>query len=257
MYNRFFSNPSKVLSLLYGSEVLNVLKDFEGNNLPIFQLGSLFYDIKNIIFDHQQDLAGVYQDNLFVKNHKLLGELFIRNSADIDKSVTKAKQMSENDLLYFSIAQDFYLRMKNPKTASILLQPTCFSDKIRFAVYEIRTNDHKINGKSATNLFTDIAENFNQTGRIVKGAKNSGINTKKATARNTIINETAFGRQGKIKRQLVDVIGRLSTFIPLTYEYIDDSGANKFRTIEITRNSSYQELMEAVDFLHTRFKKLK
>ena len=238
-YGNFVSNAAQCLALLYGSETLNVLKDLSGNALPVFQLGSLFYDVKKIIKDISEKTDGVYYNNNFVKNPKLLGEISIRNDFDDRGSITKSRSMSEGDLTYLSAIQDFYYNLKDPKSGNILLQPTCFADKVRFAMFEVRTSMHQIGNAKASDLFSTIADTFGTVEYTNRGKTIISKNAERQSAIDNIIGETARVRQDKIKRQLIDVIGRLSKILEIS--------------IPISYNSTYAQVQNIIARIHKEF----
>jgi hypothetical protein len=231
------TNAAQCLSLLYGSETLNVLKDLNGNSIPVFQLGSLFYDIKKIINDLGDNNKGVYYGNNFVQNPKLLGEVYTRNDYDERGNVTKAKQTSEADLNYLSAYQDFYVNLSTSK--NILLQPTCYADKVRFAMFEVRTGLHKIGDYTASDLFSTIADSFETSETVDRGQTYIKKNSKKVKAKDAVIGEIARVRQDKIKRQMLDVISRLSAILNIP--------------LPVSANMSYVSIQNAVKKIHDEF----
>jgi hypothetical protein len=231
------TNASQCLALLYGSEVLNVLKDLNGNSIPVFQLGSLFYDIKKIISDLGDNNRGVYYNNNFVQNPKLLGEVYTRNDYDERGSVTKSKQMSEGDLNYLSAYQDFYVNLCDSQ--NILLQPTCYADKVRFALFEVRTGLHQIENYTAAELFSIIADSFETYEKTDRGITSIKKNAEKVKAKTVLINEIERVRQDKIKRQLIDVISRLSGILNIP--------------LPVSKNTTYTTLKRAIDIIHKEF----
>lgn len=240
-YGNFVSNAAQCLALLYGSETLNVLKDLSGNALPVFQLGSLFYDVKKIINDIADQRDGVYYGNNFVQNPKLLGEICVRNDYDDKGSVTKSKTMSEGDLTYLSAMQDFYYNLKDPKSGNILLQPTCFADKVRFAMFEVRTSLHKIGNNKVSDLLATVADTFGTKESINRGKTIITKNLEREQAKDSIIGEMARVRQDKIKRQMVEVISRLSKILEIT--------------IPVSYNSSFVQIQNAINRIHSEFKR--
>lgn len=242
-YGNMVSNASQCLSLLYGSETLNVLKDLKGNSIPVFQLGSLFYDIKKIINDLADNNKGVLYGNSFVQNPKLLGEVYTRNDYDERGNVTKAKEMSEGDLNYLSAYQDFYVNLRDSK--NILLQPTCYADKVRFALFEVRTGSHDIlygdSSYTAAELLSTIADSFETSEYVDRGQTHIKINEKKSKAKDAMIGEIARVRQDKIKRQLIDVITRLSGILNIT--------------LPVSTNLSYEQISNVIKKIHKEFAK--
>lgn len=164
--NRFIA-ASKFESIVDGINDLNVLKNGEGNNLPIYQLAPAIFDIFTIIDEiydsnkaYRNDFVGalplentvskelnnwwatkeastVFVDNLFVANKDILKKIIVRSDVKIGNTVKASDKLSVSEVASLSIFNDFYQNLvrepdsNNPEALSgiICIQPITYSDK--------------------------------------------------------------------------------------------------------------------------------
>ena len=193
-YKGSLANASKYLGLLLGSESINTLKNFEGNNLPVYQFGSLYYDIKDIASD-MEDAGGVYSKNVIVRNRNVLGRIYLRDMVRFKNSTTKAKEMTVSDLLFVSVFKDFYQSLPSGK---VLIQPTCLADKTKFPLFEMDLNNIVLpSGRKFLSAVTDMSDHFKGT-------------YEHDNAVEEVLDFIAEYRQSKVKKQLVDIYNRFA-----------------------------------------------
>lgn len=189
-YADSFANAAKYLGLIYGSESLNVLRDFDGNNLPVYQYSSLFYDIKDIADDIAETPNNILHENEIVKNRNVLGRIYLRSDTKIGDTIIKSKEKTVSDLLHESIFKDYYQELK---TGKVLIQPTCFADKTRFPLFEMQLQKIKHNDESIHEILSDMSSKFDNDLYIQQ-----------------MQDYIAKYRQSKVKGQLVELFNRFA-----------------------------------------------
>lgn len=129
---------ANVLSVTNGSDTINIIKNAEGNNLPLYQIISLVYN-HNEIFDrlinpptetieHPNNVAA---HNLIVQNIEsgFLLSPRIRSDININGKIKKPANLKVSEVARLSIMHDFYQNLVDNLEGLIYLQPTTFSDK--------------------------------------------------------------------------------------------------------------------------------
>lgn len=157
---------ARIMSVIYGADTVNVIKDSKGNNLPLYQLISLVYNWPNIIHDIEYDrrrykaqtgldLDNIYANNILFRNKHIVGPPVTRSDVSIRDRSKTASELTIPEVMRLSIFYDFYNELKND-TGHIYLQNTTFSDKARHYLqdYNINTIIHgpTINGKNEYRL---------------------------------------------------------------------------------------------------------
>lgn len=227
-YGDKYNNAAKYLSILRGSEQYNVLKDLNGNNVPVFQLGSYMHDLKKIIRSIRNNRkTSPYAENIFVKNPGLLGKTFFRLDAKYRDAVSKSKQLTAADVLYLGVTQDFWYQLIN--NGQILMQPTCNADKSKFDLRQIRLGDFKvnINGQEVNgrDLFIDIATNF----EFIKGSHGSYVlNSHRQSRIDAIEKAIVEYKSSKTRKLLADVINRFNKVLGINYTIHEQQNQESF-----------------------------
>lgn len=209
-YTDKYNNAARYLSVLRGSEQYNVLHDLNGNNIPVFQLGSYMHDLKKIINSiKNKNNVSPYADNILIKHPKLLGKTFFRLDAKYRDSVSKSKQLSGADAMYLSITQDYWQQLLN--NGQLLIQPTCNADKSKFDLRQILLSEltliidgKEVNGRDA---FIDITSTF----ALERGVHGSYVTNKKRLSRiNAIEKAIVDYKSSKTRKFLTDTINRFN-----------------------------------------------
>lgn len=136
-YHNLLNPIANVLSVVYGSDTVSVIKNLEGNSLPTFQLINLAQNIpamihriknaeKDFLETKHKARTNIYSDNLIISNDGLIGQPFIRSDIKIGDNTKSPSQLTTNELMQVAILQDFYDKLND---GLILLQPTTFADK--------------------------------------------------------------------------------------------------------------------------------
>ena len=136
-YHNLLNPIANILSIVYGSDTVSVIKNLEGNSLPTFQLINLAQNIPAMIhriktadrdFESAKNKTrrNIYSDNLIITNDGLIGQPFIRSDIKVGDNTKSPSQLTTNELMQVAILQDFYDKLND---GLILLQPTTFADK--------------------------------------------------------------------------------------------------------------------------------
>ena len=166
-FKNFFSQSGAFEGIKDGINELNVLKNGEGNNLPVYQLSPAVFDIFTIIDElyDSGDLVGgrsqtsmklenivskdtdhslakryfnrVCGENIFIKERGLLKKILVRSDVKIGNKVKSSDKLTVSEVASLAIFNDFYQNLtmvQDPKRPSelagnIILQPITYSDK--------------------------------------------------------------------------------------------------------------------------------
>lgn len=165
-YIRDLSPIAQILSVIYGADTVNVIKDSRGNNLPLYKLISLVYNWPQITHDMIYDrnrfaqrtglkLQNIYDGNILFNNRKIVGSPVTRSEVRIKDRAKSPAELTVAEVMRVSILYDFYQELKD-KTGHLYLQNTTFSDKVNHLLqdYDINAtiNGPEINGKTSYTL---------------------------------------------------------------------------------------------------------
>ncbi len=133
---------ANILSIINGSDVANVITDFEGNLLPLYHITSLAYNGLQI--------AQLYKDkhNFLSYNYNIIGQPRLRNGVNLNEANKVSKHLTSVELSHIQIFNEFNDGLNNEDL--ILLQPSCFADKskhflIPFDLKNVQLNSELLN----------------------------------------------------------------------------------------------------------------
>lgn len=151
VYNRTISeinygqlkDLSKIISIINGSDVSSVIKNSEGNNLPLFRLPCLIYLHKDLYNDirnrlEETDKNSPYLINPIYQNIDRVKKPVIKAELNYNDQVKQSADWAFDSLIHTAIVCDYYHSLvgtqsyeENAKTASGIMsfQTTVFSDK--------------------------------------------------------------------------------------------------------------------------------
>lgn len=151
VYNRTISeinygqlkDLSKIISIINGSDVSSVIKNSEGNNLPLFRLPCLIYLHKDLYNDirnrlEETDKNSPYLINPIYQNIDRVKKPVIKAELNYNDQVKQSANWAFDSLIHTAIICDYYHSLvgtqsyeENAKTASGIMsfQTTVFSDK--------------------------------------------------------------------------------------------------------------------------------
>lgn len=165
-FKQYFSQCGTFESIKNGINELNVLKNGEGNNLPIYQLSPAVFDIFTLIdemYDAGETVMGkslssmnmdpitgksdsaiekkivksVNGKNIFITIRGLLKKMIVRSDVKIGNRTKSSDKLTVAEVGSLAIFNDFYQNLfalsdaKNPNefAGNIILQPITYSDK--------------------------------------------------------------------------------------------------------------------------------
>lgn len=132
---------AKILNIAYGTDTRAVIKNSEGNNLPLYQMVSLAYihkAMKDRIkeqFDNESE--NPYNDNVCYTNSKFIKKPQIRSEITVGTKTISADKVGDSDLQVIALVHDFYSGLVTTSSATegvqeqgvCYFQPHCFADK--------------------------------------------------------------------------------------------------------------------------------
>lgn len=133
-YNNYLLKAAKKLSVIYGAETTNVIKNPNGDKIPLFQLTNLTYNTKQLLYNLKKDRNAVNSDCIFLNNPGLLVAPQVRSQVKIGNVVKDPAKLSVKELLHLGVIEDFYEplleNLNVDSTESIVyLQNATFADK--------------------------------------------------------------------------------------------------------------------------------
>lgn len=128
----------RVLSIMYGSDVLNVVKNGAGNSLPLYQMLCLAYRHKDIYERIEKQGNTIYDDNIIYSNINNVLNPQIRSGVIHDGKFKSAAELTTDEVIHIAILYDFYKNLTsgqtiqegiNKRSGIIGLQSHVYSDK--------------------------------------------------------------------------------------------------------------------------------
>lgn len=119
---------AKKMSVIYGSETKNVIRNPNGDKIPLYQLTNLTYNTKSILHDLKVN-GGANADNIFSLYKGLLAAPQVRSQIKIGNSVKEPSSLTQKELIQLSAIEDFYVPLTEEKNPVIYLQNATFADK--------------------------------------------------------------------------------------------------------------------------------
>lgn len=166
---------AKVLSVINGSDTINVIKNAEGNNLPLYQMTCLAYLHRNVFneitkqLENDLDYGSPYYDNAVFRNIHNIKSPKIRSEVSINDNVRTAAKLNESDVMHLAIGYDFYQNLitkqsqsdtGNSRSGIIGLQSHVYSDKNKHYIMQFDLNNTWDFGKFGSFNFKNILDNY-------------------------------------------------------------------------------------------------
>ena len=226
-FQQRFVQPGKFQSIVDGINDLNVLKNGEGNNLPIYQLAPAIFDIftnideiadaaskdqksvgavtlENTISKNlnewwaNKEISSVFGENLFVRYKDLLSRIIVRSDVKIGNVMKSSDKLTASEVASVAIFNDFYQNLvREPDTNNsdvlsgvILIQPITFSDKKTHFLPAIDLSKLYISGTNALDVFKKIVRP-DQTDRdkYIQAVQDEIARTRREKAKAQIYNQ--------------------------------------------------------------------
>ena len=145
---------ARVLSTINGSDITSVIKDANGNNLPLYQMQCLAYNHKKMFNriseqSSRDNIASIYNSNIIFQNIQNIKAPIIRSKVNVNGSIKDATALNANDVMYLAIADDFYRNLIEKQSNTdegaslsgiIGLQAHVYSDKNRHFIMQFDLN---------------------------------------------------------------------------------------------------------------------
>ena len=163
------------MSVINGSDTINVIKNAEGNNLPLYQMTCLAYLHRNVFneitkqLENDLDYGSPYYDNAVFRNIHNIKSPKIRSEVSINDNVRTAAKLNESDVMHLAIGYDFYQNLMtkqsqsdtgNSRSGIIGLQSHVYSDKNKHYIMQFDLNNTWDFGKFGSFNFKNILDNY-------------------------------------------------------------------------------------------------
>lgn len=137
-YSSDMQSSGQFFAQVYGGETLNVVKNKEGNNLPLYSIGSAVRKVQRIINDVKSPLINAYTSNIFVRRPGLLRRVITRSQTDMGSGIKSSKDNSIPEIATVEVLHDFHENLYD-NNGLIWLQPICYADKSTHTMFEVNT----------------------------------------------------------------------------------------------------------------------
>lgn len=157
---------AKKLSVIYGSETRNVVKNLSGSNLPLYQLTNLSYNLQSVIDDVINSTENsANKSNLLVQARELLIAPQVRQEVQVGNKIKSARELTIKEQLQLNVLHDFYEAFSSEKDSpaygKVYLQSATYADKSTHYLFGYDLNkDIVVNGEKI-NLFDIIQDIIN------------------------------------------------------------------------------------------------
>ena len=173
----------KVLSVIYGSDTANVVKNItRKNNLPLFGLNSLTYNYPYVMWQHQSDPNSLCKESFLFETitektdkkgkttkkfaqRSLVAAPSVRSEIYFNGVLKSVDSFTFSEVMYLSLFGDFYQKVTDPKSSVVTFQNATFSDKSTHFLINYRLDEPiiKAGGKTLRTMINDTMRG-NSTG---------------------------------------------------------------------------------------------
>lgn len=170
---------ARVLGVINGSDVISVIKNSEGNNLPLYQMLCLVYrhiDIHDRIekeINDNLDKGSIYNDNLVYLNIDKIASPKIRTEVSLFGKTTSSADLNSADCMHLAMVYDFYQQLVTKQSSNenqgaisgvVGFQTHVYSDKNKHFIMQFDLNkpwdfyDESINFKDLLTQYLETAD---------------------------------------------------------------------------------------------------
>lgn len=230
---------AKKLSVIYGSETRNVVKNLSGSNLPSYQLTNLSYNLPSLIDDIVKDKDSVNKNSLLVEARELLIAPQVRSEVQFGNKTKSAADLSVRELLQLNVIHDFYeaFMPNNDDPGKIYLQSATYADKSTHYLFGYDLNQNiQFNGNNynlfelikailSNDVYIDSTTNkkLSATAELV-----NIIRTTRANRINNIVNNILEDYRTVFPNETLNTLEDLQNFLEnKTYDYIVNAFAKE------------------------------
>lgn len=165
----------KVLSVIYGSDTANVVKNItRKNNLPLFGLNSLTYNYPYVMWQHQSDPNSLCKESFLFETitektdkkgkttkkfaqRSLVAAPSVRSEIYFNGVLKSVDSFTFSEVMYLSLFGDFYQKVTDSKSSVVTFQNATFSDKSTHFLINYRLDEPiiKAGGKTLRTMIND------------------------------------------------------------------------------------------------------
>ena len=194
---------AKVLSVINGSDTVNVIKNSEGNNLPLYQMICLAYSHKGVYneisrqLEQNPDAPSPYYDNAVYQNIQHIKSPKIRAEVVVDGRAIQSSALNEDDVMHLAIVYDYYQNLftkqsqsdtASSQTGIIGIQSHVYSDKNKHFIMQFDINKTWDFGRFGSFNFKTILDKYFKTANVadLKPIIDVWFNTNQAQMQSTL-----------------------------------------------------------------------
>lgn len=249
---------AKVLSVINGSDVINVVKNPEGNNLPLHQLICLAYSHRAIYneitkqIEDNEDISSPYLNNAVYRNIQYIKNPRIRSHVVVGNTTQISAKLNEHDIMHLAIVYDYFNNLiskqsdsdtANSQVGIIGVQTHCYSDKNKHYIMQFDLNKTWDFGSNLKFNIKQVLDNYFKTGK--KEDINKLLDAWYYTNKQQI--------QGLVSKVLEDyriVTGEKFETLSDIKKFLKNYLSNKKHTIDDLRKSFFENNIEFIDEIH-------
>lgn len=278
-------NFSKVLALQNNSTYKSVIKNAEGNNMPLFQLRHLARLLEEVWLQLDQKTWKDGNPNIIANNLEKIDVVATKSGIDANEDKTSFSKLTFKETITEAIVSHFLYNLKNPTPSisgsneyRIFIQPNCFADKkssfpygfridTPWSVYKMGKNRNLIESKLdlKTMLNNIINTNSKEDWKILVNAIRESWNAELRSKWYNILDDYRLvfdPNDEKTNEELIEIVNNyfkkhdLNHIIKLFYNkgvnLIDGVHYTKYKSKEtgkslVSTNKTIEKLIELTD----------
>ena len=150
LYNKYLTPIAQFFTLAYGQDSMNVVKNQEGNSLPLYTVGSISKKVKDVIHSASSSHA---TNNPFIRVPRAIKNDSVRGQIKWGDVVKSSKDLRMNELFATIPVLDYFYNLDS----IVKLVPITTSDKSTHPLIGVDLSEFKIGDTTAKDILTRIA----------------------------------------------------------------------------------------------------
>ena len=154
LYNKYLKPIAKFFTLEYGQDSVNVIKNQEGNSLPLYTVGSLSKKIREVI--HVARKSNI-KENPFIRVASAIKSDSIRGQVNWGGVIKSSKDLRMSELFATLPILDYFYNLES-ENGIVKLVPITTSDKSKHPLYGVDLSEFVLGNTTAQDILKRIAK---------------------------------------------------------------------------------------------------
>lgn len=154
LYNKYLNPIAKFFTLEYGQDSVNVIKNQEGNSLPLYTVGSLSKKTKEVIYSARRSNL---KENPYIRVPQAIKSDSVRGQVNWGGVIKSSKDLRMSELLSTLPVLDYFYGLTS-KNGTIKLSPITTSDKSTHPLYGIELSEFSLGDTTAKDILKRISQ---------------------------------------------------------------------------------------------------